>query len=263
MLKNKRINFLLTGFLLTILVLVVLLWIDRGKIKREVAINSVENSEIVQEESAQEEAIAEKSQVTKPAIPVETKLPAKILIDVPFTSQAPFGKWDVYHEEACEEASLLMVAYFVKNKKLTPAVAEKELQALIAYEIENTKKYEDSTAEEVVRLGAQYCGLKNLRVIYDFSREDLKKYLAQGSPIIIPAAGRLLGNPNFTPPGPLYHNLVLIGYENDTIITNDPGTRKGEKYRYNIETLYGAIHDFPGDKNQIEKGRKAMVVLTH
>ncbi|MFZ2226451.1 MAG: C39 family peptidase [Candidatus Moraniibacteriota bacterium] len=249
--------------MLTILVLVVLFWIDRGKIKREVAIDSVKNSEIVQEEPAQEEAIAEESQVIKPAIPVETKLPAKILIDVSFTSQAPFGKWDAYHEEACEEASLLMVAYFVQGKKLTPAVAEKEIQALIAYEIKNTKGYEDSTAEEVAKLGADYYGLKNLRVVYDFSMEDLKKYLAEGSPIIIPAAGRLLKNPNFTPPGPLYHNLVLVGYENDTIIANDPGTRKGEKYRYDIETLYGAIYDFPGDKNRIEKGRKAMVVLAH
>jgi hypothetical protein len=189
------------------------------------------------------------------------KLPEKILIDVPFTSQAPFGKWDAYHEEACEEASLLMVAYFLQNKKLTPAVAEKEIQALIAYEIKTTKKYEDSTAQETAKLGADYYGLNNLRVVYDFTADDLKKYLAQKKPIIIPAAGRLLGNPNFTAPGPLYHNLVLIGYDGDTIITNDPGTRKGQNYRYGLKTLYGAIHDFPGDKNKITTGKKAMIVI--
>jgi hypothetical protein len=191
----------------------------------------------------------------------EEKLPANVLIDVPFTSQAPFGKWDVYHEEACEEASLGMIAYFLKNKKLTPTLAEKEIQALIAFEIKTTKKYEDSTADEVAKLGADYYGIKNLRVVYDFTSEDLKKYLAQKKPIIIPAAGRLLGNPNFKAPGPLYHNLVLIGYEGNMIITNDPGTRKGQNYRYDIKTLYDAIHDFPGDKNKIKTGRKAMIVL--
>lgn len=191
----------------------------------------------------------------------EEKLPAKILIDVPFTSQAPLGKWDAYHEEACEEASLLMVDYYLQNKSLTPAIAEKEIQALIAYEIKNTKGYEDSTAAETIKLGENFYGLKNLHVVYDFTAQDLKKYLALKKPIIVPAAGRLLGNPNFTAPGPLYHNLVLIGYDGDTIITNDPGTRKGANYRYNIQVLYNAIHDFPGDVKKMETGRKALIYL--
>jgi hypothetical protein len=191
----------------------------------------------------------------------EEKLPDKILISVPFTSQAPLGEWDAYHEEACEEAALLMVAYYLQNKKLTPALAEKEIQALIAYEIKNKGSYTDSTAEEIEALGEEYYGIKNLRVVYDFSIFDLKKYLAKGKPIIVPAAGRLLNNPNFTAPGPLYHNLVLIGYSGNDFITNDPGTRKGEGYRYNIQILYKAIHDFPGSADNINQGRKAMLVL--
>ena len=210
---------------------------------------------------AQVDKLAGDPSFAKASAGKEEKLPTKILIDVPFTSQAPFGKWDAYHEEACEEASLLMVAYFLQNKKLTSAIAEKEIQALIAYEIKNTKGYEDSNAEETAKLGADYYGLKNLRVVYDFTSADLKKYLAQKKPIIIPAAGRLLGNPNFTAPGPLYHNLVLIGYDGDMLITNDPGTRKGQGYKYDLKTLYNAIHDFTGDKNKIETGRKAMIVL--
>jgi hypothetical protein len=72
---------------------------------------------------------------------------------------------------------------------------------------------------------------------------------------------RLLGNPNFTSPGPLYHNLVLVGYDGDNIITNDPGTKRGEGYVYNINILYNAIHDFPGKPEDIESGKKAMIVL--
>ena len=102
---------------------------------------------------------------------------------------------------------------------------------------------------------------KKLRVIYDFKKDDLKKYLAQGYPIIVPAAGRKLGNPNFTAPGPLYHNLVLVGYDGNTIITNDPGTRRGEGYEYDIDVIFNAIHDFTGKPESINQGRKAMIVV--
>jgi hypothetical protein len=188
-------------------------------------------------------------------------LPSKILINVPFTTQAPLGVWDAYHEEACEEASLIMIKYFLDKKPLTPNIAEQEIQSMIAFEIKNYGNYIDTSAEQNVQLAADFYGIKNLKVVYDFTKDDLKKQLALGKPIIIPAAGRMLGNPNFTQPGPLYHNLVLVGYDGNTIITNDPGTRKGQSYRYDINVLYNAIHDFPGDPNNITQGRKAMIII--
>lgn len=191
----------------------------------------------------------------------QKEIPEKILIDVPFTSQAPFAKWDAYHEEACEEASLVMLKYFLDKKSLNSETAEKEIQKMIEFQLANYGDYKDSSAEEIVKFAADFYGIKNLKVIYDFQKEDLKEYLSLGRPIIVPAAGRLLGNPNFTSPGPLYHNLVLAGYDGNAIITNDPGTRRGRSYRYNLDVLYHAIHDFPGKKEEIEKGRKAMIVL--
>lgn len=195
------------------------------------------------------------------------KIPDKILIRVPFTSQAPFSVWDKKHEEACEEASLVMIKYYLDNvrnahvRSLTKDIAEKEIQDMIKFEIKKYGDYKDTTAAETARLAEDYYGIKNLKVVYDFKPDDIKKYLAQGKPIIVPAAGRELENPNFTPPGPLYHNLVLVGYSGSAIITNDPGTRKGEGYKYDINTLYGAIHDFPGKPEEIVSGRKAMIIL--
>ncbi len=193
--------------------------------------------------------------------PAAAPLPEKIAISVPFATQAPLGQWDAMHEEACEEASLVMLKYYLDGKSLTPAIMEKEIQKMVKFEVKNYGDYKDTTATETVQLAGDFYGIKNLKVIYDFSAEDLKKYLALGRPIIVPAAGRALGNPFFTPPGPLYHNLVLTGYDGDTIITNDPGTRRGENYKYDINILYNAIHDFPGKAADIEKGRKAMIVL--
>lgn len=191
----------------------------------------------------------------------EEKNPTKILISVPFTTQAPFGKWDEFHEEACEEASLVMLKYFLDGKKLDKDIAEKEIQDLIKYQMKKYGDYRDSDMEQLVSIAKDYYGIKNLKVVYTFKPEDIKDYLAKGKPIIVPTAGRLLKNPNFKNLGPLYHNLVLIGYEGDTIITNDPGTRRGQNYEYKLKTLYDAIHDFPGNPKNIEKGQKAMIVI--
>ncbi len=185
----------------------------------------------------------------------------KILIKVPFASQAPFGNWDEKHEEACEEASILMVAYYLQGKELNKDIAEREIQKMIDFEVNTYGDYKDSNVEEIIKLAEDFYGLKNLKAVYDFGKEELKKELAEGNPVIIPAAGRELGNPYYTAPGPLYHNLVLIGYSGNQIITNDPGTRRGEGYRYNIDVLYDAIHNFPGNKDKIREGERAMIVI--
>ncbi|MFA4818095.1 MAG: C39 family peptidase [Parcubacteria group bacterium] len=203
----------------------------------------------------------EKAKAPTENIGVEKNIPDKILISVPFATQAPFANWDGLHEEACEEASLIMLKYYLDGKKLTPDIAENEIQRMVDFEIKNYGDFKDTTAAETVKLAEDFYGIKNLKVVYDFPKEDLKKYLAEGNPIIVPAAGRELGNPNFTGLGPLYHNLVLVGYKGNTIVTNDPGTRKGEGYTYNMDVLYNAIHDFPGRPEDINQGRKAMIVV--
>jgi len=227
--------------------------IQNGKSEKET--ENIDKTEIIIIPSDQNQAEA------KPNNSVSEKLPDKILMEVPFTAQAPFKNWDEYHEEACEEAALLMVKYFSDSKKLSPEIAEKEIQAMIDFQLKKYGDYRDSAASQIVKLAEDFYVLENLKVVYDFQKEDLKRWLAKGKPIIVPAAGRLLGNPNFTYPGPLYHNLVLTGYEGREIITNDPGTRQGENYRYDEDVLYEAIHDFPGKKEEINKGRKAMIVM--
>lgn len=192
----------------------------------------------------------------------DNSTPQSILIKVPFTSQAPYANWDDVHEEACEEASLIMVKYYLTGENLTKESAEKEIQKMKDFQLDNFGTYKDSNMQQLAKLAEDFYGLKNLGVVYDFSKEEIKKQLSQGKVLILPTAGRKLGNPNFTSPGPLYHNLVAIGYDGDKIITNDPGTRNGEKYTYDIDVLYEAIHDFPGNKEDIEKGRRAMIIVS-
>ncbi len=47
--------------------------------------------------------------------PLPELLPSSILLDVPFTSQAPFAEWsDLVYQNACEEAVLVMAIYIIE-----------------------------------------------------------------------------------------------------------------------------------------------------
>ena len=108
-----------------------------------------------------------------------------------------------------------------------------------------------------------YFDIVDYRLVYDFSIEDLKRVMADGL-VIVPTNGQALKNPNFTRPGPLQHMLVITGYDPATreFITNDPGTRKGEGYRYEEDILFAAIREYPTGKHlPIKGGRKAMIVV--
>jgi len=191
---------------------------------------------------------------------VEEKIiPEKVLLAVPFISQAPKKIWDALHEEACEEASLLMVEKFFQ-KKIAGTIEEqdKEIKGIVKYE--NKHKYGLSiTLDELAEIAQDYSGMKKPRVEKEATIEKIKQELSGGRPVIIPAAGKLLFNPNFKNGGPIYHMLVIRGYDEDGFITNDPGTRKGEGFRYSFQTLFSAIHDW--NSKDILNGEKAYLVF--
>lgn len=193
-------------------------------------------------------------------------IPAKYLIEgVPFVSQAPTRNWDMPFQEACEEASVLMVNRFYTKKPL-PSIEEQDhiLMEMTTWGVEEMNGKVDTDVKTTARYFTEYLEYDPARVsvVYDMTMNDIKAVLASGKPVIVPAAGRELGNENFVEPGPLYHMLVIIGYDQDEFIVHDPGTRKGEQFRYKQQILFDAIHDLPGDKERILEGRKAMIVVS-
>ncbi|MFZ2681480.1 MAG: C39 family peptidase [Patescibacteria group bacterium] len=171
--------------------------------------------------------------------------PAQFNLAVPFTSQAPTGNWDPLHEDACEEASFYMVQQFyagIPAGKIDPNVADPELQRMVHAGESLAQGPSISLAEAQEFLLADSKTVSH--VIDNPTVFDIKSLLAEGKPVIVPAAGRELGNPFFTGEGPLYHMLVIRGYTETTFITNDPGTRLGENYAYDIDVLMAAIGDW-------------------
>ncbi len=194
---------------------------------------------------------------------MEHLVPAKILLPVPFIVQAPFANWDLPYKEACEEASVMMVDHFYREtEELSEEQMKEAIDAIINWGAEEFDAI-DTTAEQTARYFTDKLGYgaSRVKVVYDFTVDDMKALLAQGIPLIVPAAGRELGNRYFQQPGPLYHMLVVIGYEGNEFITHDPGTKRGALYRYDANVLYSAIHDLTEDRERITEGKKALLIV--
>lgn len=182
-------------------------------------------------------------------------------LDVPFTSQAPTGDWSLPYQEACEEASLIMVKHFLNGEPLTSAIAQEEILALVAWE-ESHDYGVDVGTEDVATFARDFYGLEaDVYTGEAVTLERIKTLLEAGSPVIVPAAGRTLANRNYTGAGPEYHMIVLVGFEDGWFFAHDPGTRLGESTRYSYEVIDDAIHDWNGSKSTIDSGQRAMVVV--
>ncbi|MFH1576840.1 MAG: C39 family peptidase [Candidatus Margulisiibacteriota bacterium] len=190
-------------------------------------------------------------------------LPQKSYIPIPFLCQAPFANWSQPWQDACEEAAIIMAIHYVKGDPVTRVSGNQEILGLVDFQVEKYGGHYDLTAEQTAKLIRDYYKFENVEVRYDITIQDIKDELAKGNPVITPMAGWLLGNPYYTPPGPVYHYMVFKGYDDRTgeFITNDMGTKRGRNYRYKYQTAYNAIHDWTGSKATITSGRKAMVVV--
>ncbi|MCZ2845885.1 MAG: C39 family peptidase [Candidatus Bathyarchaeota archaeon] len=193
-------------------------------------------------------------------------MPRKFKLEVPFTSQAPgmSAPWPEDFDEACEEAAILIVDAYIKGKKLTPEVVKNEILKMLNFQENNYgERNKDLEAEEVAKLVKDFYGYSNIRVGYDneISIEAIKKEIFAGNPVILPAAGRKLNNPYYSGEGPLYHMLVAVGWDEteDEIITNDPGTKRGEGFSYKYDVLLNALHEWNG--GAVDNGRSAMIII--
>lgn len=194
-------------------------------------------------------------------------LPKQALLTVPFTSQAPTGNWeDDRFQDGCEEASVFMAVKWIKDESFgTAAETEKEIIDISEWEKNKYGSYHDTSAQDTVkRLFQEYFELDNAKAVNNITVNDIKAGLAEGRLVIVPADGTIIGNPNYTAPGPTRHMIVIIGFDETKgeFITNDPGTRKGKDYRYKYQVLYNAIRDYPTGNHEENRGiKKNMIVV--
>jgi hypothetical protein len=265
---KKTIKILLFLILLTASAMIYS-FLRTHKIKSDTQINTdnipTQNQPEVENTPEPENNIAENNTETTQEKPSPEEQPAqdvpeKHLLDMPFYSQAPLSNWDALHEDMCEEASILNAAYYLLGKKPSKEEHEAELQKMQNAEKKESGEWKSTTVAQTKKLVDSYFGGKiKSKVIDNPGAEQIESEIAAGNPVVVPLAGRDIGNPNFTPPGPVYHMLTIKGYDSQNFITNDVGTRKGNSYVYKKDVIMKNIHDW--NEKDIHLGWKRLLVL--
>jgi len=202
----------------------------------------------------------------EPTKMLETGLPNTHQITTVFVQQAPEKNWDEPWQDACEEASLLTVDFYYKNiKSITTETNRDSILKMI--EFENTQSFtSDMTVNQMAIVGQKYLGYQT-KIIDNPTIEDIKNYLVKDIPVIVPASGKILfkENTHFNSGGPYYHNIVILGYNDDKqqFTVHDVGTKAGSYFHYSYSLLTNSIHDFPDSnkKEDINNGQKRILVL--
>lgn len=190
------------------------------------------------------------------------ELPKQINLDVPFTSQAPEKNWDQPWQDACEEAAVLMLAAYYKGFGLSPLFAKDEIIKMVHWEEEkgwgrsiDIEKIAELTGVFVTKQLQD----KKVHIIENPTVDQIKTYVADGTPVYVVADGKVLPNPHFKNGGPEYHALIIRGYTEDSFITNDPGTQFGKNFSYRYNDLMMSIRDWNGGK--VKEGRRVVFVI--
>jgi len=250
------------------------LWLSRPVNQKLLLNNEIEDDDLIEEGIENVNTDLALSEELPEEKEVDLTLKSKVIINVPFYVQSPFAKWDDLHNEACEEVSLIMAKSWIGDEVLSREDLNQKILDSVAWQEKNWGGHFDLNTQEVVELANKYFGIRKIYYTLLDSVNDIKKELSNGNLVIVPTAGRLLGNSHYRNPGPAYHMLVVVGYNETEIITNDPGTREGESFSYPNDVFFNAIHDWPFSLKEIKflskdekaeevklQGKKIMIVV--
>ena len=122
----------------------------------------------------------------------------------------------------CGPVSLVMAASYVKGDDPTPDQV-KQVNAFLGVSDQQFK-----SSEHLVRAGQNVFGLTLTKYHWDLA--DVVGELSAGRPLIVAVLASRLSNRGYNYSGD--HFLVAIGYDDDHILCNDPGTRNGAARPY-------------------------------
>ena len=228
----------------------------------------IEYSDAIVEFPEEERGVVEEvvmKDVGEEIIEVEDNIKESVKQSVPFIVQAPHAQWDdARYQDACEEASMIMVDGWLKGEwHISKNDAEEVMEDMFSREGEMFDGAIDTSAVDTAHFFTEYYG-HTAEVRKNITLDQLYRILSDGYVVIAPTNGKMLENPNFTNGGPERHMLVIVGYDRDNreFITNDPGTRVGRGYKYKDAVLYNAIRDYEtGAKKEITGSSKNIIVV--
>lgn len=189
--------------------------------------------------------------------------PAHILLQVPFTTQAPLGNW-AQHQESCEAANLTMLVYYWRHDR-SVVIDPKAADALI-HQIDGWKTQLDLTNTLLGKLAHDHFGYGYRLVKND--PQVIREQLAAGRPLLAEVRTHGLGNSNY--PGytthyeqagwSVPHFVVIIGYDAKGVFLNDPGISKGRGYHISFAQLTHAIADLDQHHPALNQGQVLLLI---
>jgi hypothetical protein len=191
-------------------------------------------------------------------------LPTTHQISTTFIPQAPQKNWDQPWQDACEEAALLTVHYYYQSQN--PTIGQMVVDYQNIFDFETRQGWGHDVNLNQLSAVADSLGYQSL-IINNPSIEQIKTYVSQNIPVIVPANGKTLyrENKHFKSGGPWYHQIVILGYD-DTLkqfTVHDVGTQFGAYFKYSYALLMDSIHNWPesGKKEDINLGEKSVMIL--
>lgn len=139
--------------------------------------------------------------------------------------------------------------------------AQKAINNLKIWEKGNLN-YNANTGADATTNMAQGAFALKVQQIRDFTELDLKKALAAGHPVLLPLNAKILKNTKYQNGGPLYHMIVIRGYNEKGFIVNDPGTNEGNNNVYPFAVLEAASSDWNQTTKMMDPNRKIVLVLS-
>lgn len=194
-----------------------------------------------------------------PAMAAEAATPTgTVKLAVPFVVEIPDGVWAPPWNNACEEASIVMVEqYYLGKTKISKVESKKLMWPLFLFQ---DKLYGSNRDADAARTQKIINGATTFRAVIkdDPTLADIKAELDALRPVITLHYGWDLKNPalRFRRAGSSFHMLVVIGYDDakKQFITNDPGNENGLDFRYDYDIFLASLHDF-NNKTRKADGR--------
>jgi len=181
--------------------------------------------------------------------PEPEKPPTKASFDVVYINESPDGSWDGPWKNGCEEAAIVMVdKYYKGTSSVSVTEAKTAMQRLFDEQDRRWGSNANSDGTRTVELIKTHADFQ-ATLVHDPSIDDIKAELQAKRPVITLHKGFDLHNPNipFLATGSSYHNLVIVGYDDETeefIVNDDGDTKAGKNRRYDYDILMNSLHDY-------------------
>ena len=197
------------------------------------------------------------------SMPAPPALPSRVLLQVPFTTQAPLNNW-AQHQESCEAANLTMlVAYWQHDPSV---VINPHLADATIGQIDSWKPQPDLNDTMLGELALQHYGYDYQLVPND--PQVIAEQLAAGRPLLAEVRTHGLGNPRYPGYSSHYeqtgwsvpHFVLIIGYDSTGVWLNDPGISWGRGYHISYAQLTHAIDDLDQHHPALDQGQVLLLI---